>query len=215
MFLTVAAWAADSATLRAGLESSSGWTEIQRKSVSGVGEVVVRHKEVAGQPCLEGSAHTELDADLLLREATDVRNQPSWSSQAVVASEKLTGGSTSFDYYQVLDNPAPVADRFWFLHATSGLVGAARVFTWEQIDAAGRYPDRLQAVLSRWPGAVPTRVNVGDWTFTPTAGGADVRYRICTDAGGNLPGWVGEMAARTALPTNLADIVKRVRALGG
>ncbi len=61
------------------------------------------------------------------------------------------------------------------------------------------------------PDAVPTRTNVGDWTFSPGTGGTKVRYRICTDAGGNVPRWAGEMAARNTLPGNVADIVREVR----
>jgi hypothetical protein len=54
-------------------------------------------------------------------------------------------------------------------------------------------------------------VNVGDWTFTPKGDTTTIRYRICTDAGGNIPRWVGEIAAKSTLPTNLADLVKEVR----
>jgi hypothetical protein len=61
-----------------------------------------------------------------------------------------------------------------------------------------------------------TRVNVGDWTFSPQGNGTRIRYRICTDAGGNIPRWVGEIAAKSTLPTNLADIVTEVkRRVGG
>jgi hypothetical protein len=214
MLFTGLAFAADVATLRAGLAAESGWAELDRKTLAGLGEVVVRHKRIGETNCLEGSALVaDVSVDSLLREATDVVRQPSWSSQAVVASVKLSSGATRFDYYQVLDNPSPVADRYWFVQATSSTEGAGRVFAWEQIDAETRYPDAVVTVLQKWPDAVSTRVNVGDWTFTPVEGGARVRYRICTDAGGNLPSWVGQLAARTTLPTNLSDIVRRVRAV--
>ena len=152
-----------------------------------------------------------LDADALLAAATDVRGQPKWSSHDVVASVKLTSGASSFDYYQVLDNPSPVADRYWFVHGTSGVVGNDRVFTWDQLDAGTKYPQQVAEVLAKDPGAVSTTVNLGDWTFTPDGTETKVRYRICTDAGGNIPGWMGQIAARSTLPTNVADIVREVK----
>ena len=64
---------------------------------------------------------------------------------------------------------------------------------------------------AKYPGAISTTVNLGDWTFSPDAGQTRIRYRICTDAGGNIPGWLGQMAARTTLPTNVADIVREAK----
>lgn len=212
MLFVALAYAAD---LRAALADRSGWEEVGRKTVSGAGEVVVRHKVASGQDCLEGEATAVVSADVLLAAATDVLSQPSWSSAAVVASVKLSSGSTSFDYYQVLDNPAPVSDRYWILHATSGVSGTDRVFTWDQVDGATKYPQAVTDILAKWPSAVPTRVNVGAWTFTPGTSGTRIRYQICTDAGGNLPTWVGQIAAKTTLPTNLADIVNEAKRRGG
>ncbi|MBM4393417.1 MAG: SRPBCC family protein [Deltaproteobacteria bacterium] len=202
-------------SLRAGLESPSGWTEVDRKTVDGVGEVIVRHKQIDGEDCLEGSTVATLDPDALLAAASDVEAQPKWSSWKVAAAKKLTGGSGSFDYYQLLDNPGPVADRYWFVRATTGMSGDDRYFKWDQVDAATAYPAEMEALVTRFPGAVPTRTNVGDWTFSPGATGTTIRYRICTDAGGNLPRWVGEIAARSTLPTNVADIVREVKRRGG
>lgn len=204
----------DQASLRAGLDAPGGWTEVERKVVADVGEVVVRHKQVLGEDCLEGSTVAALDADKLLAAAADVEGQPGWSSWKVAAARKLSTGASSFDYYQLLDNPSPVADRYWFVRATLSRRGEDRVFSWEQVNADTSYPAEAAALLSRFPGAVPTRTNLGDWTFRPGADGTLVRYRICTDAGGNLPRWVGEIAARSTLPTNVADIVREVRRRG-
>jgi carbon monoxide dehydrogenase subunit G len=56
-----------------------------------------------------------------------------------------------------------------------------------------------------------TKVNVGDWTFTPEGDKTRVRYRICTDAGGRIPQWMGEFAATRTLPTNVADLIRSVK----
>ncbi|MDP2312705.1 MAG: hypothetical protein Q8P41_07355 [Pseudomonadota bacterium] len=211
LLLVLPAFAATTAEYRAGLAAEAGWTEVARKQADSVGEIVIRHKEIGGQDCLEGSTTAALPADALLAAAADIPTQPSWSSWKVPASVKLSGGASSLDYYQVLDNPSPIADRYWFLHGTVGRVGEDRVFTWELVDPATAWPAALAQVAAGWPDAVMTRVNVGDWTFTPQGAVTRIRYRICTDAGGNIPRWVGEIAAKTTLPTNIADIVKEVR----
>lgn len=203
--------AATTAELRAGLAEQAGWKEITKKQVTDVGEILIRHKEIAGVDCLEGSTTADLPPDLLLTAAADIPNQPKWSTWKVPASVKLAGGPTSLDYYQVLDNPSPIADRYWFLHGTVGRVGEDRVFTWELVDPVTAWPAALAEVTKGWPDAVMTRVNVGDWTFSPKGAQTAIRYRICTDAGGNIPRWVGEIAATKTLPTNIADIVKEVR----
>jgi hypothetical protein len=205
------ALAADPAELRRGMEAEEGWKLVETKSVPEVGPVAVRHKAVLGEDCLEGSITAPLDADALLTAAVDVEGQPKWSSWSLPAAQKLTPGTRSFDYYQLLDNPAPVADRFWFVHATSGIEGDTRFYKWDQIDASTRYPEVLAELQGRFPGAVSTRTNLGDWTFRPGEGGTFIRYRICTDAGGNIPRWVGEIAARSTLPANVGDFVKEVR----
>lgn len=203
--------AATSAELVVGLRDPSGWKEVDRRSVDGVGEIVIRHKEVHENPCLEGTTTAAVPPDLLLDAATDVANQPRWSSWDVAAAVKLSAGATEFDYYQVLANPAPIADRYWFLHARVGRSGEDRVFTWELVDPEARYADTLAAVRAKFPGAVMTQANVGDWTFSPSTAGTRIRYRICTDAGGALPQWVGKLAATRTLPTNIADIVREVK----
>jgi hypothetical protein len=209
--LVGAALAADPAALRREMEAEAGWTLVETKDVKDVGPVAIRHKQVLGEDCLEGSATAPLDADVLLAAATDIEEQPKWSSWTLPAAKRLSGTANEFDYYQLLDNPAPVADRFWFVHASASRVGNDRIFRWDQIDAASRYPEELAALQARFPGAVSTRTNLGDWTFRPGPTGTLVRYRICTDAGGNIPRWVGEIAARSTLPGNVADFVKEAR----
>ncbi|MDP2307870.1 MAG: hypothetical protein Q8P18_17725 [Pseudomonadota bacterium] len=209
--LALPAQAATTAGLRAGLAEEAGWKEITRKDVADVGEIMIRHKEIEGVDCLEGSTSAALPPDALLAASADIPNQPSWSSWKVVASVRLSGDTKALDYYQVLDNPSPIADRYWFLHGTAGRVGDDRVFTWELVDPVTAWPAALADVAKGWPDAVMTRVNVGNWTFSPQGQQTRIRYRICTDAGGNIPRWVGEIAATKTLPTNIADIVKEVR----
>lgn len=209
--LALPAHSADNATLRAGLESASGWEEVDRKKLDPVGEVVVRHKKVAGEDCLEGTATARGAVDTYVAASMDINHQGGWSTWKVPYSKKLSNGATSFDYVQVLDNPAPVSDRYWFLRGTQFSNGADRGFRWEPIDGAAAYPEAYAEVTTKYSGAVVPSVNVGDWTFSPAgAGQTKIRYRICTNAGGSLPSWAGEFAATRTLPTNLADIAGEV-----
>lgn len=204
------AHATDTTTLRSKLEAPDGWKEISRNEEKGVGTVVIRHKEIDGAPCLEGTTSAALAPDALLAASIDIPNQPSWSTWTLPASGKLSSGAESFDYYQVLDNPYPIADRAWFLHGRVVRNGAERGLAWEPIDPTA-YPQVWGDVQKRFPDAVVTRVNLGDWTFSPQADGTTrIRYRICTDAGGNIPRWAGEYAATRTLPTNVGDIVREV-----
>lgn len=205
------ALAADPAALRAGLDEPSGWVEVDRADIDGVGVVVVRHKQIAGQDCLQGTTVAAISPDLALIVATEVESQPAWSSWEVRASKKLSAGDRVFDYYQVLDNPTPIADRVWFLRADVSREGEDRVFRWHQIDGAGAWPDAWAQVQAQYPGIIPTTVNTGAWVFHPEAGGTRVDYRICTDGGGSIPRWVGELAARSTLPTNVGDLVRETR----
>ncbi|MSQ02316.1 MAG: hypothetical protein EXR71_10575 [Myxococcales bacterium] len=204
-------YAADPVALRAGMEESAGWRVVETKALAGVGDVVVHHKVVLGEDCLAGETVAALDPDVLLTAATDVENQPMWSSWTVPEARRLSVGATSFDYVQLLDNPSPVADRYWFVHARTSTEAGVRIFRWDQLDAELRYPAALADLRTRYPNAVSTRTNLGDWTFSPDVSGTRIRYRICTDAGGNIPRWLGEIAARSTLPGNIGDLVKEVR----
>lgn len=215
LFLSLAQ-AADYAAYRAALAEEAGWEVVSNNNAEVIGPVQVRHKVIQGQDCLEGSGSAPYSADLLLKLATDVVNQPSWSTWAVKASVKLTSGATDFDYYQLLDNPFPIHDRYWFVHATVLRQGEDRKFLWQAVDPVSLYPDAVKSLLASYPDAVMTAINVGDWTFTPQANNTTrIRYRICTDVGGNIPSWAGEYAARTTLPTNLADLVKQAKKVSG
>lgn len=213
LFVAMASTAAgaDPQVLRAGLDVEAGWTEVGRESYDDVGEVVVRYKVIAGSNCLEGTATSTASADLMLALSADIENQPAWSSWKIPESKRLGNAGSAFDYFQVLDNPSPVSDRSWFLRGAVTRRGDDRMFIWDQIDGDALYPDEVSGVRARHPDVVFTTLNVGDWTFTPDGARTRVRYRLCTDAGGSLPMWLGEIAARKTLPTNVADMVREAQ----
>ena len=208
-FAFATALAADPATLTAGLQDASGWSEIGKDNADGVGEIVIRHKSVGGVDCLEGVGRTDVPVPVLLEATVDIPGNMRWSSAAIKESEFLSTGATGFDYYQYLANPFPIKDRFWFNRAT--IVGDPSSgpvqFRWQHIDP-NTYPERYAKVKADHDDAVITDVNVGTWIFNPVDGVTEVRFQTCTDAGGSIPAWAGELAAKTTLPTNIADLVR-------
>lgn len=207
--LTGPALAADPAALAAGLADGAGWTEIGTDNADGVGVIKVRHKSIGGVDCLEGVGTTDVPVPVLLEATVDIPGNLHWSSAAIKESEFLSTGAAGFDYYQYLANPFPIKDRFWFNRAT--IVGDPTTgpvkFLWHHIDP-NTYPERYAKVQKDHGDAVVTDVNVGAWVFSPVDGGTEVRFQTCTDAGGSIPAWAGELAAKTTLPTNIADLVR-------
>lgn len=204
------ATAAPASTYLQALADDAGWEEVTVKRHGSVGEIRVRHKKVAGLDCLEGVAHTTAPIDRMLSAARDIDGCKAWSSAKLLDSKALTRG-TSFDYYQVLDNPFPVKDRYWFLRGATVESGGVTSFEWQHIDAAAEHPEAHAKVTGDHPDAVSTGVNVGAWVFAPDGDRVRVHYRLCSDPGGSVPDWAGHKAAEMSLPTNIADIIERAR----
>lgn len=209
--LVLTATAAEPAAFLKGLASDEGWREVAKKRHPSVGPIQVRHKRIAGLDCLEGIAHTTATIEGMLAAATDFEGIPSWSSADLLDSEDLTGGNP-VDFFQVLDSPFPVKDRYWFLRGTTirGPDGTTE-FRWQHLDAAQNHPEAHARVKAAYPSAIPTGANVGAWVFSPAGDQNRVHYRLCSDPGGKLPEWVGHFAAKVALPTNVADIIERAQ----
>jgi hypothetical protein len=197
--------AASVADLQAALASPAGWAPVTTTTERGVGPITVRHKPAAGVDCLEGAVDTQASLDRLLATARDIDGSARWSSFKLPYSKALTRAS-AFDYLQVLDNPSPVDDRYWLLRGTATQSANAARFTWVDIPEDAQ-PAAIAEVRARFPSAVPSGRNVGGWIFERTASGTRVRYQICSEAGGNIPAWVGKLAAQKALPTTMADLI--------
>ena len=203
--VSAAAFAASTADLQAALASPSGWAAVTTTTERGVGPITVRHKPAGGMDCLEGAVDAAAPLERLLSTARDIDGSAKWSSFKLPYSKALTRGG-SFDYLQVLDNPSPVDDRYWLLRGTATQAADSARFTWVDIPEDAQ-PAAIAEVRSRYPSAVPSGRNVGGWIFERTSTGTRVRYQICSEAGGNIPAWVGKLAAQKALPTTMADLV--------
>ena len=199
-------WAGVSAAMvKAELQQEDGWEGVGTVSRGGIDNIHGRHKELDGVDCLEATADTQLSAALLREIILDIPKNLEWSSADLSTSTVLFSESGRVDYYQVLNLPSPLADRYWFLRGTETRSDGVWTFSWERIDATS-WPDEHAALLASAPNAVEIGINVGSWTLSEGEDGLTARFRSCTDVGGAIPRWAGEKAARLLLPNNIVDL---------
>ncbi len=184
-----------------------GWQDVGERQTE-VGLVAVRHLPLDGIDCLEASASTTLDLERMKTIVVDIRGNPEWSSAALTQSQVLAEAEGTVDYLQVLDNPSPISDRYWYLRGTWGPTGEGWALSWEHFDGEAEYPKAHAELRASHQGAVPVTFNVGSWAFLPQGSATVARFRSCSDAGGNVPRWAGEAAARRMLPNNIIDLFK-------
>ena len=99
---------------------------------------------------------------------------------------------------QILDMPFPVEDRRYTVRVETGTietgVGPGWQARWTYVEGSGN-----------------VRESRGSWTLIPLdAERTVVVYRLLTDPGGRLPGWIVDLAAPRALRRVLASVRERV-----
>lgn len=206
----VGAWAGPNEDARAVIRSDAGWSDHGTVSRGGLEEILVRHQKVGDLDCLEASAVTDLPVEPMKAIVLDIRNNPDWTSSDLQSSVVLRESGGQIDYMQVLGMPRPFSPRYWVLRGQVDS-GGPWTFAWERIDAAQLYPEQLAEIKAQHGDAVEISVNVGSWSFLPAEGGTLMRFRSCTNAGGSVPQWAGERAARAMLPNNIVDLVVATR----
>lgn len=190
---------------RIALDEATGWDDVGVMERDGV-LVQGRHKVVEGIDCVEASAVTTHDVEMLKAIVLDIRGNPDWSSADFLRSDVLKESTTEIDYVQVIDIPSPFSDRYWFLHGEVEDAADAWHFRWIHVDGAVAYPEVYTSVVT--DELVEIDVNVGSWAFIPVDGGTQARFRSCTNVGGSVPRWAGEQAAKMMLPNNIEDLFK-------
>lgn len=199
------------------IASNTTWQLLTTKSHDAAGEVAVYNTTISDVQCFKGVATTDLAPAGLLAVVVDVAAAKYWSSAGVRDAEKLGGTGSNVDYYQYLDVPGWTlsSDRFWFLHGTVEKSGTTDIFHWDRLDAGGAYASRFAEVVAANPSAIEPPINVGGWTFKPTAEGTEVTYFVCTDVGGSIPRAVQNAATKGTLPDTVGDVIREARKRAG
>jgi len=199
------------------IEDEAGWAPLATVSTPVTGEVDVTQREVAGTRCLRGRMRIDADPDVLYAVVTDIRTEPSWSSETLVESEILDARVGEIDYYQHLSVPrwTMAADRYWVLRGRDRSGPSVREFRWERFEWASIYPGLGRRIDRDHEGAVEPTQNFGFWRFESTQLGTVATYAICTSAGGAIPEWVQRKAASRALPGTMADVAREARRRSG
>jgi hypothetical protein len=192
------------------LFADSGWTSDSDNNTSDAGMVHVDTRQIEGIPCFRATATATATPDQLVAVAEDIEGSVQWSSAGVTESKVFSKSGGAMEYYQYLDVPGwtMASDRFWFLASTTTKTDTGITFKWNRLEAGGSHADAYQGVKTNHPDAVEPPVNVGGWMFEPKDGKTQVRYYICTDSGGSIPGFVQTAATRKTLPDTLSDLIK-------
>lgn len=191
------------------LLGDEGWSQLATPTSSSGHTVDLRLKEIGGIPCLRGEVRGVWSVASLMATAADIEGSPKFSSEKLHASEVLARTDRSMDYLQILDVPdwTMAADRFWVLRAEQFERGGGTGFRWQRFDWKAAYPQLATRLATDHADAVEPDPNWGAWLFTPVEGETLVRYHLCSNAGGSLPGWLQKAAATRTLPGTMGDLL--------
>ena len=188
------------------LYDSDGWMYSHTtKTVSGA--VKVYKKSVDSLPCFQGETTTDVKPALLIEIAADAESAVSWSSADVTEGTELLRTKSHVDYYQYLDLPFPLSDRYWFARGYFETDGEALLFRWERLEKGGLHTEFYKEIKQKYPSSEETALNIGAWIATPTDGKTKLQYLICTHPGGSVPDVFQSVGTEKTLPNNLNDII--------
>lgn len=187
------------------LSEPADWKDLGTKK-SEIGEVRVRSKPVDGVDCVEGTSVVATETSQLLAVTDDMVSAMAWSSAGLTVSEELTRDDTGFVLFQYYDAPGwtLAADRFWVIRGESSSTEDGGQYRWSRVDPSSDVVTRAHTISS---GAIEPPTNYGEWRFTPTDAGTEVRYRACADFGGRLPSAVQRWANTSQVPALITDLV--------
>ena len=192
------------------LLSEDGWESLGTPSTKETGPIDLRLKTIGGDPCLRGEVTVSWRAEVLMDVVTDFKGAPQITSETLIASRLLGNKGGVLEYYQHLDVPnwTMASDRFWVLRGQRVTEGPTVSFRWNRFEWRTAYPDLAKQLDTEHSDAVEPQVNWGQWQFTESPEGTQVRYYICSNPGGSLPEWVQKAAATKTLPNTMADIMR-------
>ncbi len=193
------------------------WSTAGKASHKEVGDFELKKATVKDLECWGAEAKVGVSMDKILEVVQDVEAAKDWSTAGVTVAEKLGSSGTKVYYYQYLDVPGWTmsSDRFWFLEGDTTRSGDEVIFQWKKLADGGDYGTRYQAVKKENPSAVEPPINVGAWWLSKADGQTRIRYYICTDTGGSIPGFVQSAATKQTLPDTVGDVVREAKKRGG
>lgn len=192
------------------LYASEGWNYSHSASTA-EGEVKVYKKLVDSFPCFQGETTTDLEPKIIIEIAADAESAVHWSSADVIAAKELARTKAYVDYYQYLDVPFPLSDRFWFARGHFEQDGNAHLFRWERLEHGGAHVNFYKDIKKKHSSAEETSLNIGAWVVTPRkddAGKSKLQYLICTHPGGSVPDVLQSVGTEKTLPNNLSDMIR-------
>lgn len=190
------------------LKSDDGWT-VQTHVETEVGTVVVSKKMVDGFPCFKGETEYDgvLDVPLMIEVAADAESAMKWSSAGVTEAETLMRTKDYTEYYQFLDLPFPLSDRYWMLRGHFEREKNVHYFRWEPLMNGGAHTGRYEQVKREHPEALETTINLGSWILYVHDDKTHVEDRLCSHPGGSVPVSMQSIATSQTLPTNVSEII--------
>ena len=194
------------------LKSDEGWV-VQDTIQTEVGPVVVSKKMVDGFPCFKGEIEYDdsLDISYLIEVAADAESAIQWSSAGGTDAETLARTKEYAEYYQYLDLPFPLSDRFWILRGYFEQEDAVHYFRWEPVMNGGVHTSRYEQVKREHPDALEPIINIGSWILYNYDGKTHVEDRLCSHPGGSVPVSMQSIATSKTLPTNVSEIIMETR----
>lgn len=196
------------------IQAVTDWTQHSQKEHKDAGTVTVYRTVIDGTHCFQANATVDVGVDPMMEVAMDIEGTMEWATTANVTRAGVLGRSGStMDYYQLMDVPGwtMTKDRYWFLRGRVRNEGGSTSFTWEKLDDGGDYSAVYEKFVAAYPKAVEPPINAGGWHFTPSGDDTEIRYYICSDAGGTIPESVQVMATTTTLPDTVGDLVREAR----
>lgn len=196
---------------------AASWSTAGNASHKEVGDFEIKKATVGGIECWGADATVAVSMDKILDVVQDVEAAKDWSTAGVTVAEKLGSSGSKVYYYQYLDVPGWTmsSDRFWFLEGNTTKTDGEVVFEWKKLDKGGDYSARYNEVVKANPSAVEPPTNVGAWWLSKAEDKTRIRYYICTDTGGSIPGFVQSAATKQTLPDTVGDVVREAKKRGG
>ncbi len=209
LFFAPLADAADTDTVLAALESSSGWSAPSTSS-----GVSVSTKSIAGldTPAFRGVRTVDVSCDAYFEAVSDPNLHLQVNSM-LRESGVVTQSGDALVFYQVVDLPF-ISDRYWINKAQNqrdinGMTGHHRQ-TWYALNR-DHYPQLRDAVEDKYD-AVFTEVNYGLWDLQPVgANRCAITYSVVSEPGGSIPSGAASWASEKSLPDNINSFYEVAR----